>query len=194
MEELSYPLHWPPGWPRTPRPRASSFATSFAKARWILLDELRLLGAKNVVISSNVPLRQDGLPYARFSEPGDKGVAVYFTLEGNQQCIPCDKWNKTEANLQAIRLTVAALRGLERWGAKEMVTAAFRGFQALPAPNAKTWYEILQVSSTASEDEIRSAYRNLARKVHPDLGGSHEQFVELHQAFEDGLKESARGG
>lgn len=187
----AYPLQWPPGWPRTKRPESSAFATSFAKARDELLNELRLLGARNVVISANVPLRQDGLHYARFPEPADKGVAVYFVLDGNQRCIPCDQWNRTQDNIQAIRKTVEALRGLERWGAKEMVSAAFRGFQALPAPKQQeTWWEVLQVSQAASEQEIREAFRKLARVAHPDAGGSQEEFIKLQKAYEEGLREA----
>src|SRR5690606_9584801 len=127
----AYPLQWPDGWPRTDRPARARFDTSFARARAELLNELRLLGATGVVISSNIELRRDGLPYANAKQPDDRGMAVYFTLRGEQQCIPCDVWDRTEDNLQAIRLTVAALRGLDRWGAKEMVNAAFRGFKAL---------------------------------------------------------------
>lgn len=184
----AYPLHWPPGWPRSKFTITSAFFTAFAKARDELLNELRLLGAEHVVISSNVPLRKDGLPYGKYLEPGDKGVAVYFLLDGNQQCIPCDKWDRVQDNLQAIRLTIGALRGLERWGAKEMVSAAFRGFQALPAPEEKSWHQVLQILQVASEQEIRDAFRRLARVAHPDAGGSADEFVKLQKAFEEGLK------
>lgn len=34
---------------------------------------------------------------------------------------------------------------------------------------AKSFYDILGVSKDASEDEIKSAYRKLARQYHPDL-------------------------
>ena len=53
----------------------SQFQVSFAKARDELLVELKRLNATNIVISSNVETRQDGLPYARSKEPDDPGVA-----------------------------------------------------------------------------------------------------------------------
>lgn len=184
----AYPLHWPPTWPRTLHPKRARFDTTFSLARDGLLAELRRLGARDIIISTNLELRLDGLPKAARRQPNDVGVAVYFTLAGNPQCIPCDKWNRLEDNLQAIRLTVEALRGLERWGAKEMVNAAFRGFQALPAPQAETWWDILELTPQATEPDIRAAFRRLARLTHPDAGGDKEEFIKLQNAFEEGLR------
>lgn len=184
----AYPLQWPAGWPRTKNTKTSQFKTSFVKARDGLLYELYLLKAQHIVISSNAELRYDGLPKSPKTQPKDRGIAVYFVLDSQQQCVPCDKWDHIEDNLQAIRLTIEALRGLERWGAKEMVSAAFKGFAALPASVEKAWYQVLQVSQGAREQEIRDAFRNLARIEHPDAGGSVEAFLNLQRAFEEGLK------
>jgi hypothetical protein len=63
--------------------------------------------------------------------PEDQGVAVYFTYNGSEQCIPCDKWRTIRENMRAIELTIAALHGLDRWEAKEVVNAAFFGSKAL---------------------------------------------------------------
>ncbi|MCQ2817991.1 MAG: DnaJ domain-containing protein [archaeon] len=46
------------------------------------------------------------------------------------------------------------------------------------------YYEILGVSKTASYEEIRKAYRKLAKTKHPDKGGSEQEFQELQQAYE----------
>ena len=189
----AYPLQYPPGWSRTQYPQRAKFKTPFSYARDNLLRELELLGASGVVISTNMMIRQDGLLYAKQREPDDRGVAVYFTLEGQQQCIPCDKWDRVQDNLQAIRLTVEALRGLERWGAKEMVTAAFRGFKALPEStivtpySAQPWHDVLQVSPNADPDIIKSAYRKLASKYHPDNQdtGDAQMFAKIRRAYEE---------
>ncbi|EON33793.1 heat shock protein DnaJ domain-containing protein [Gordonia terrae C-6] len=155
-----------------------------------LLRQLRLLKATDVVISSNLRLRQDGFPYSGQRQPEDTGIAVYFKLNGEDQCIPCDKWTTVEHNLRAIILTIEALRGLDRWGAKEMVHAAFRGFKALPAEaivtpfTAKPWHEVLEVSPTASPETIKAAYRAQLKKHHPDHGGREADLIAVQRAYE----------
>src|SRR5881227_1828866 len=52
----------------------------------------------------------------------------------------------------------------------------------------RDYYETLGVPKTASEDEIRSAFRKLARKYHPDVAkdktASEEKFKEINEAYE----------
>lgn len=187
----AYPLQWPMGWPRTMHPTGARFDTSLAGARDGLLYELRLMNASNIVINSNMELRRDGLPYANQSKLDDTGVAVYFTMNGEQRCIPCDRWNTVADNLQAIRKTVEALRGLDRWGAKAMVDAAFAGFKGLPASveiPSEPWYEILGVTHDASPAEIRKAFTAKAKATHPDTGGDPKEFEKLRKAYEQGMK------
>lgn len=48
----------------------------------------------------------------------------------------------------------------------------------------KTFYDILGVSKSASDKEIKSAFRKLAQKYHPDAGGDEDKFKEISEAYE----------
>jgi curved DNA-binding protein len=49
----------------------------------------------------------------------------------------------------------------------------------------KDYYQILGISRTASESEIKSAYRKLARQYHPDVNpGGTDKFKEIGEAYE----------
>ena len=52
-------------------------------------------------------------------------------------------------------------------------------------------YEVLGVNRTADTNEIRTAYKQLAKEHHPDKGGDPEKFKELSQAHET-LSDSAK--
>src|SRR5438045_3368924 len=86
----AFPLFWPDGRPRAARRERSAFKVAgFGRVRDELLNELKLLRASRVIISTNVPLRRDGLPLAGQPQPKDPGVAVYFTRGGRKLCFAC---------------------------------------------------------------------------------------------------------
>lgn len=60
----AHPLQWPTGWERTTHPKPSRFECTFAKARNGIMDEIRLMQGRNPIISTNIELKRDGLPYA----------------------------------------------------------------------------------------------------------------------------------
>ena len=51
----------------------------------------------------------------------------------------------------------------------------------------RDYYEVLGVGRDASEDEIKKAYRRMARQYHPDVStvdGAEERFKEVNEAYQ----------
>lgn len=196
----AFPLTWPQGQRRTGHHHRTEarFGVGIGQSRDDLLEELRRLGTRHVVISSNLPVRRDGLPYADAREPSDPGVAVYFdrNIPGaatnaeawRPYVIACDTYRKLVWNLRAIGKTVEALRVIQRHGATSLLEQAFTGFAAPPAVGSKSWWDVLGVSQNASPDVVRAAFLELVRIHHPDAGGSTERMAEINAAYEEARK------
>lgn len=191
----AFPLQWPMGRSRTPeyKKKGDPFKMPSGKIKSDLARELSLMKADDFVISSNLMVRRDGIPYANQRQPEDTGVALYFNRKGKEICISCDQYFSVDANLRAIGKTVEAIRGIERWGTEEMMDAAFTGFAALPASTivtpyqARSWYEVLEVSQSASIETIKAAYRSMLLKHHPDQGGDVASFHEIQKAYNEAI-------
>jgi molecular chaperone DnaJ len=50
--------------------------------------------------------------------------------------------------------------------------------------NKRDYYEVLGLNKNASADEIKKAYRKLAKEHHPDKGGDENLFKEISEAYE----------
>lgn len=184
------PLQWPIGQGRTPSGQRtpSRFKATLTESRFGLLRELSLLGAKNVVISSNLELRRDGLPHADSREPDDPGIAVYFDRGSSAALRPfviaCDSYNRAVSNLRAVGVTVEALRAIARHGASGLLEQAFTGFAALPAHGSvKPWWEVLGVDVDSTQAERKAAFIALGKIHHPDVGGDHGRMSEINEAY-----------
>jgi hypothetical protein len=193
----AYPLSWPTGWPRTPsadqergdkfkqaRGDGSSYRTfvTFAKARDLLYEELRKLGANHVVLSTNHKPDRYGIPIESKRSVNDDGVAVYFEFKGRAMAMACDRYNNAAANMRSLGLALDAMRQLERHGGGTMMERAFAGFTSLPKPDGADWWDVLQVNRNATLEDIEVNFRRLARERHPDKGGSDHQMAELNHA------------
>ena len=195
----AFPLYWPDGWPRREayRRTASRFKVTPDTAWNNLKSQVRLLGGRSVVISTDVPIRQDGQFYSDHARRviRDPGAAVYFQLRGKGMVMACDDYTRAHENVHALGHAVEHLRGLERHGGGVMLERAFSGFAALPSPGglgARSWWSVLEVERTATRDQILAAYRRLSLIRHPDVGGSNEAMAELVAAREAALSEPVR--
>ena len=109
-------------------------------------------------------------------------VTVTATMRGQEQQITCDRFqdgNAPERNYMAIALALDALRLADARGIADVFAQAAK-FAALPDPNNP--YHILSINPDSSGDEIARAYRLRVRQVHPDQGGSREEFERVRNA------------
>lgn len=212
------PLEWPTTWPRTPndqrkrgtftRPGRSEGGGWSPRRRVTLheavqgvIREVRLLsGASDLKISTSLGTKADGMPRSSEGAPTDPGVAVYFRRHGRPFVFACDTYTDAGSNLRAIALTLGAKRGIERWGCAT-AEREFQGYAALPGPEhfasagtgaaqAEPW-AVLGVAPDAPAEVVDAAYRALAKKAHPDAGGSTEAMARLNVA-RDAMKGARR--
>ena len=194
-----YPLRWPEGWKRTPSyQRKTATFSRQGKALTVfdgvqrVLDELQRLGVHqdDVIVSTNLQTRLDGLPRSNQGRPGDPGVCVYWKpAKHPMRCMAVDRYDEVQDNLAAVAATLEAMRSIERHGGAAILDRAFTGFAALPAPagGKRDWWTVLELSSTASQAEIREAFNRLAREHHPDRGGTDERMAEIIRARDEAL-------
>lgn len=206
MPATAYPLAWPEGWPRaksrkyghfgkvTQKPNQSwksksdlSIADAVKRIR-VELDRLRVDTTNDMVISTNLALRLDGLPRSDQREPNDPGAAVYWQRPGQpMRVMAIDVYQRVADNLAAIAATLEAMRAIERHGGAQILERAFTGFSALPPP-ASPW-DVLGIPPRSTKEQIEAAYRGKARTAHPDTGGSTAAMAALNAARDAALKE-----
>jgi hypothetical protein len=140
----------------------------------------------NVIISTNVPLRLDGLPRSD-KEPSDPGAAVYWKKNDKQvmRCMAIDRYDRVSDNLAAIAATLEAMRAIERHGGGQILERAFVGFAALPEKASQPWREVLGVTVPGPTlAHVEERFRALVKIHHPDRGGDRQEFERIVQARE----------
>ena len=209
----AFPLTWPAGWKRTEphrRQRGKFHTTRYVssdggggyskKAELSVADaiervgaSIRRMGGRQLVISSNVGLRRDGMPLSGQKRPQDPGVAVYWNAkDGAARCIAVDQYEWLEHNLAAISGTLEALRAVERYGGAAILERAFTGFQALPPPmDLRSWRQVLgfEEAQAVGETMLRGAYMRARSAAHPDNGGEPGEFDAVQKAYDQAKRE-----
>lgn len=191
----NFPLSWPVAQARTTNRKRAAFSVrgrygyggnrkhTISESASELQQEIRRMGGNEMIISTNLKVKGNGLPYSAQRQPEDPGVAVYFKWHKRDLVFACDKWVSIEDNLWAIVKHIEALRGQERWGVGSL-DQAFAGYMALPDPDSRKWWEVLGVDKMADNTAIRQAYIGLAKQYHPDAGGDAVMFNQVQNAYD----------
>jgi len=217
-EATRYPLSWPFGWKRTAwsarkRAKFSKSTTRYGEngSNWRssnlltvpqglerLQRELERLGARGVIISTNVELNSYGEPRGGRRDPEDPGAAVYFRIGGKDRVLACDCWDRVADNLASIAAHIECLRGIDRYGVGTL-DQAFAGYDALPPPGAvaqPAWRKVMGFRDNVdiTREDVDTTYRLLAKQFHPDVpGGSQEAMAVLNCARDAALQELGEG-
>lgn len=215
MTPTRYPLQWPAGWKRTDYSdrREAKFGKARYKQgdRWVsaraltvseacerVLAELVRMGVdrNDIVISTNVETRLDGLSRSDRPAPHDVGVCVYWQQgKAPMRCMAIDQYDRVADNLAAVAATLEAMRAIERHGGAAILDRAFTGFTALPAPIVagmkRPWRDVLgfPTEATVNESMIAARYRQLVAVHHEAKGGDPVKMAELNVARDEALKE-----
>ena len=187
----AYPLKWPAGWPRHKGSQDSDRRFNGPTFQWDrvyrgLKEELKRIGATQIVVSTNQPLRNDGAPYAQQRNISDVGVAVYFTRNGKALVMAQDRFWSIIGNMRSLTMAIEGLRQMERHGGAVMLERAFDGFLALPPP--EDCWKILQIGPFSPDPHDRDrrvtqrelimrAFRERAREGH-DIGADMGRLVK----------------
>lgn len=131
-------------------------------------------------------LRANAVPY-------QPGVVVYATHPRQGDLLfACDTYRKWHHNVNAIAMTLEALRGIARWGAVRD-EQQFAGFKALPGATALTMGVTAATKILAEEsgmvapnpltvDWLRDASRRAKAKAHPDVIGDRARWDLVESA------------
>ncbi len=190
MTAQAYPLQWPDHIPRSRNRESSRFKSNYDTALKNVVASLRLFGSDSgktvseAIMSSNIDLLNN--------RPSDSGVAVWFKWDGMSVCIPVDRYLTPAENLQAIHHIIEARRVELGHGTLNLVRASFQGFKALPPPTGvipkRPWWEVLGVRHNSGLAEIETAFKEKAKRAHPDAGGSDTAMQELNIARQEALR------
>lgn len=198
-----HPLFWPSGWPKTPgyarknaqfgivQSSGSKKRLNPGEAMDRLERELDALGAKDIVLSTNLELNLRGQPRGNQGEPSDPGAALFFVYKGKNVALACDRWDRVADNIAALAKHIEAMRGMDRWGVGT-VEQLFTGYVALPAP--EQWWNVLGCSRTADRSTVRAAFIKASAAAHPDKGGSAGAMTRVNLAWDAAQEDlKARG-
>lgn len=190
---------------------SSRFKSKYTDTLDLLDRELFHVNAQNPVIIQTYleehDIRLDGLPRSDARVPSNPGVIISFKRRVRYDpelkrdiyedlSFPCDTFTNWKDNLRAIALALEALRKVDRYGVTKN-GEQYRGWKALPPQSTNGFEDKVQAAKfifqhsqmkievnriIAFKEDFEITYKQAARKLHPDSGGNHDDFVKLQQA------------
>jgi len=176
-------LCWPEGKPRSKSRACSRFKKKTeAQAAARLARQLRSAGVKNYVISATAG-----------SE--DPAIACWFEAPGPERMLrvlASDAFPTRWENTHAMAETLEQMRRVERWRVIDVQQA----MEALAPPLAiapprvrEEWWQVLGVRRNGTLEEAEAAWRQLAKRAHPDRGGDEQSMSALNAAISAARKQ-----
>ncbi len=180
--------------------------------------ELHLISLCSIVIKADGSVSQQELNYVRQyflrTYGKDKANAIFKTfnevvkkreVSAQRICSYLNQRTRYEVRLQLVHFLfgiagadgrvspaeVAKLRELA--GYLRIGPADFESIKAMFFESADTAYTILEIERSATDEEVKKAYRNMAKKYHPDRvntqdeairKGAEEKFKQVQKAYE----------
>lgn len=169
-----------------------SYSLSTQKTYSATLDDLaetfRLWRVRDWTVTPTRPMSR-----ATYESEEDRTVTLRFSPNGGAEVVlTMSKQQRAADNLRVLWLVAESLRKNELRGMGDVMREAYL---QLPAPaTVRDPYEILGVRPDAGAEIIDAAYKARAKVVHTDVGGTHEEMVEVNEAYERIKKEREVAG
>ncbi len=180
--------------------------------------ELNLLSLCSIVIKADGSISQREMDYVQqyfvASYGKDKANAIFRTfneinkkheISAERICTFLNQRTRYEVRLQLLHflfgiaqadgsVSVPEINKIrEIAGYLRVAASDFESIKAMFIKSADTAYKILEIEKSATNEEIKSAYRTMAKKYHPDRvnteneaikKGAEEKFKEVQRAYE----------
>jgi len=200
-------------------PRARTIFEDLSRQKVTPADfELNLLSLCSIVIKADGQVSQRELDYVRqyfLSTYGkEKANAIFRTfnevinkreISAQRICSYLNQRTRYEVRLQLLHFLFAIAQSDGSISAKEIEKISeiagylrigridYESIKAMFVKAADKAYKILEIDKSASDDEVKKAYRTMAKKYHPDRvnteneaikKGAEEKFKEVQKAYE----------
>ena len=173
-------LNWPDEIDRTPeseREECTKFSTGLRTTRSELKDQMRLLEADEWRVEETS---------GGYDDPG---VVVRWIKDGQEYAAACDAYTTKTGNLREAYKWIKETRMREQ----RPVGTARDNFAAAELPSGdetdaialggESAASVLGISPAATNAEAKEAHRQLIKEVHPDNGGSEQEFKRVKEAY-----------